>query len=208
MATMTTRSQGSIQLPESLQSLIDSRLDTIDRMLLGRLPRGERLEIVREVESQIFEHLSERAGGEVSRDDVLDALRRLDPPEAYLPEEFDAEPAPRRQTATGWQDRRAVPLERKSNLPLASGLLAIGAMIVLVLQWPITVAFAQIFQGSNALIYGAWFAMTFTAVGLSVTAIAMAARCRLSSPWAVVGLAIGILALLGSLTFGVLGLFL
>ncbi|MFO0889261.1 MAG: hypothetical protein U0790_08995 [Isosphaeraceae bacterium] len=69
-----------------MQSLIDSRLDTIDRMLLGRLPRGERLEVVREVESQIFELLRERGGaGEVTRDDVIDALRRLDPPEAYLP---------------------------------------------------------------------------------------------------------------------------
>ena len=60
MATVTTRAEGSIQIPESLQALIDSRLDTIDRMLLGRLPRGERLEVVREVESQIFELLQER----------------------------------------------------------------------------------------------------------------------------------------------------
>ena len=44
----------SVQVPELLQTLIDSRLDTIDRMLLGRLPRTERLEIVREVELQNF----------------------------------------------------------------------------------------------------------------------------------------------------------
>ena len=47
MATIT-----SVRIPESLQTLIDSRLDTIDRMLLGRLPRSERLEITREVESR------------------------------------------------------------------------------------------------------------------------------------------------------------
>ena len=41
------------QVSESLQSLIDSRLDTIDRMLLSRLSRQDRLAIVREVESQI-----------------------------------------------------------------------------------------------------------------------------------------------------------
>ena len=44
MATIT-----SVRVPDTLQTLIDSRLDTIDRMLVGRLPRSERLEIVREV---------------------------------------------------------------------------------------------------------------------------------------------------------------
>src|SRR3954451_22516486 len=113
MATAEMRADGSIQVPESLQALIDSRLDTIDRMLLGRVPRGERLEIVREVESQIFEHLQERAGGgELLRDDVLDALRRLDPPEAYMAEDFDPRDRPTlRATASP-----RVPLRAGSNM--------------------------------------------------------------------------------------------
>jgi hypothetical protein len=41
------------QISESVQSLIDSRLDTIDRMLLGRRSWQERLAIVTEVESRI-----------------------------------------------------------------------------------------------------------------------------------------------------------
>jgi len=41
----------SIHVSESLQPLIDCRLVTIDRMLLGPLPLSERVEIVREVES-------------------------------------------------------------------------------------------------------------------------------------------------------------
>ena len=45
----------TVQLSDSLQALIDSRLDTVDRMLLGRLSRQDRLAIVREVESQIHE---------------------------------------------------------------------------------------------------------------------------------------------------------
>ena len=91
----------SVQVPELLQALIDSRLDTIDRMLLGRLPRSERLEIVREVESQIFELLQERCSDEPTREDVLAVLARLDPPEAYLPEELEREPgAP--STAADW----------------------------------------------------------------------------------------------------------
>ena len=66
------------QIAESLQTLIDSRLDTIDRMLLGRLPRSERLEIVREVEGQIHELLGERGSDELTREDVLAVLARLD----------------------------------------------------------------------------------------------------------------------------------
>jgi hypothetical protein len=37
------------RISESLQTLIDSRLDTIDRMLMGRVGRAERMAIVREV---------------------------------------------------------------------------------------------------------------------------------------------------------------
>lgn len=86
------------QLTESLQSLVDSRLDTIDRMLVGRLPRQDRLAIVREVESQIFELLQGLGPDERTRDDVLRVLGRLDPPEAYLPDDEDGvEAVPRRQ---------------------------------------------------------------------------------------------------------------
>ena len=80
-------SVATTELSRSTQHLIDSRLDTIDRMLLGRVSRQERLEIVREVEAQIFEQLHERGADEFSREDVLAVLGRLDPPEAYLPEE-------------------------------------------------------------------------------------------------------------------------
>ncbi len=76
-------------LSETLQSLVDARLDTIDRMLLGRVNRHDRLAIVREVESQIFDLLQGRDPGPLDRDDVLAVLARLDPPEAYLPEDID-----------------------------------------------------------------------------------------------------------------------
>lgn len=79
-------------LTESQQTLIDARLDTIDRMLLSRIPRPDRIIIVHEVESQIQELLAEQNAEAISREDVLDVLRRLDPPEAYLPEETDAGP--------------------------------------------------------------------------------------------------------------------
>jgi hypothetical protein len=56
----------SIYVSESLQTLIDCRLDTIDRMLLVRLPWSQRLEIVREVELQILEALGERNTDELT----------------------------------------------------------------------------------------------------------------------------------------------
>ncbi len=80
------------QISESLQMLIDSRLDTIDRMLLGRLSRQDRMAIVREVESQIHELIQASEGDELTREDVLAVLARLDPPEAYLPNETDGGP--------------------------------------------------------------------------------------------------------------------
>ena len=86
---MTT---AAIELSGSLQALVDSRLDTIDRMLMGRVPRQDRLAIVREVEAQVFELLQERGAEELTREDVLAVLARLDPPEAYLPEEKGIEP--------------------------------------------------------------------------------------------------------------------
>jgi len=81
--TMTTLAP-EWTLTESLQAIIDARLDTIERMLQGRVPRGERSAIVHEVESQIHELLAGRDPHLITNDDVLDVLRRLDPPEAYL----------------------------------------------------------------------------------------------------------------------------
>ena len=93
-----------------MQALVDARLDTIDRMLLGRVARQDRLAIVREVESQIHDLLGEPRPRPLDRDDVLAVLARLDPPEAYLPEDLDppavvrceVTPARRRPASTRW----------------------------------------------------------------------------------------------------------
>src|SRR5262249_22173524 len=82
-----------VQLPRALEVLIESRLDTIDRMLVGRVPRQDRLAIVREVESQIYDLLQEGEYEEPTRESVLTVLGRLDPPEAYLPDESTGVPA-------------------------------------------------------------------------------------------------------------------
>src|SRR3954453_8385437 len=64
----------SIRLTDSLQALIDARLDTVDRMLLGRVPRADRLAIARDLEAQIFDLLQECGADELGRDDVLAVL--------------------------------------------------------------------------------------------------------------------------------------
>ncbi|QVL30122.1 hypothetical protein KIH39_14790 [Telmatocola sphagniphila] len=70
-----------------MQSLINTRLDTIDRLLLGQVSRVDRVSIVKEVESQIYELIALKDADSISREDVLEILGKLDPPEAYLPEE-------------------------------------------------------------------------------------------------------------------------
>ena len=164
------RAEGTIQIPELLQSLIDSRLDTIDRMLLGRLPRGERLEVVREVESQIFE----LSPGAVRRrrtvaEDVLDALRRLDPPEAYLPEDFGAEAGSRRVAAKSFPRPAGLPVSAPMNphssVGLASSLVAIAAGALVFLQLPVLLVAAAVFSPNVLAVYLIYF--TFVAVVLA-----------------------------------------
>lgn len=87
MPVLATDSKPSLTLDGSLQILIDTRLDTIDRILMGRVHRSDRLAIIREVESQIEELMAERDTSTLSREDILEILARLDPPEAYIPEE-------------------------------------------------------------------------------------------------------------------------
>jgi hypothetical protein len=80
---MTARTE----LSAPLRALVDERLDAIDRVLLQvGVSRGERQDVVQEVEAQLFEMLARRSADEPAREDVLAVLAELDPPEAYAPE--------------------------------------------------------------------------------------------------------------------------
>jgi len=73
-------------LNPQLRSIIDARLDAIDRVLVQALIGWtERRNIVEEVETQIFELLARRSPSP-TEEDVLAVLAAIDPPEAYLPE--------------------------------------------------------------------------------------------------------------------------
>jgi VIT1/CCC1 family predicted Fe2+/Mn2+ transporter len=182
----------TVQLPEALQALIDSRLDTIDRMLLGRHPRPDRLAIVREVEAQIFELLSERETRDLDRDDVLAVLARLDPPEAYLPDDADEEPAsPRRATPS-----LPTPTSRRKDprIAAASGIIGIATLLFVLLSPLLYLAAAAFNSEALALMF------LFAALGLmfvgAVMAVVLATVGRLRGAWAVTGLVTGILSLL------------
>jgi hypothetical protein len=198
MAVVSTR------LPEALQSLVDARLDTIDRMLLGRVSRGDRLAIVREVEAQVFELLAERE--ELDRDTVLAVLARLDPPEAYLPDPDDADgPLP----MASMMARRPGPVWRGSEPPRgwsedrfarASGVIGILAFFAL-MATPLVYLMALALQSEFILFVGGIGAALLAIAG-GFVAVTLAVFVRFRSGWAVAGAVAGAMTLLMTVTFG------
>jgi hypothetical protein len=190
----------TIELSGSLQALVDSRLDTIDRMLMGRMPRQERLAIVREVEAQIFDLLQERAVEELTREDVLAVLARLDPPEAFLPEVTEAgETAPSRRPS----GPRPVQPPRKGDRKIAkvSGILGL-IVLTLILLSPVEWMIGDLFE-SSAFIITFWIATIFLVFVGGILSITMGIFSRIGSTWAVTGIVTSIfslvIALLGAL---------
>ncbi len=75
----------SVDVPVALRQMIDARLDSIERALFTQsLGRGDRQQILSAIEDQVLEMLGQSAGDEPTRDDLLNVLAKLDPPEAYL----------------------------------------------------------------------------------------------------------------------------
>jgi hypothetical protein len=191
-------SVATTELSRSTQHLIDSRLDTIDRMLLGRVSRQERLEIVREVEAQIFEQLHERGAEEVGREDVLAVLGRLDPPEAYLPEEGESGPVPSR-TSSGPLVRHTSPVRRaETRVAKVSGILGLVALTLILLGTPMIYGLTILTESEAVFLALGGGNLTLSFLG-SILAIVLAIYSRLASPWAIVGLVSGILSILACL---------
>ena len=186
------------RLSADLQSLVDARLDTIDRMLLGRVDRQDRLAIVREVEGQIFELLSGRDGNSPDRDDVLAVLARLDPPEAYLPD--DEAPARPRSARAPASPRALAPAREAPTrrIGLVGGILGMFSVMCVLFCVSIEFYVLNASQGDKA----AFFASMGVGFVLSILAIIFASRARLRGAWAITGLVTGILALVPILICG------
>jgi hypothetical protein len=184
----------AVHLSDSVQALIDTRLDTIDRILLRRVPRQDRLAIVREVESQIFELLGERGADAINREDVLAVLARLDPPEAYLADESETA----RVSGGTPIPTRAPSVKRRTDAwaGRASGMIGISALVML-LFFPIGYLLAASLNSENlaVLLLGAINAIMFIC---GVVGVTLGIYARRTGAWAVLGLASSVLGLLFS----------
>jgi hypothetical protein len=190
----------TMQITETLRTLIDSRLDTIDRMLLGRLPRSERLEVVREVEVQIHELLGERGSDDLTREDVLAVLARLDPPEAYLPEGEAGDrlaAAPRRPVSA--------PIVRASSRPSfqagkVGGIVGILSLC-LVMFLPLGYGLAMLTSNEIGMIL-VWFGAAGLMFLGGIIGLSLGIYARMNGPWAVVGAVTGVFSILISCVGG------
>jgi hypothetical protein len=182
----------TVQLAESLQRLIDARLDTIDRMLLGRVPRQERLDIVKEVESQIFEQLPDWEGSKLTRDDVLAVLARLDPPEAYLADvaEESFSPAQSAVRISAIPTRAARP-QRVARLAGILGLSGLGLALIS----PLILVFAEL-TGAITVAFVLCFATVALILAGGILGIVLGISSGLKGAWAITGLVTGIFCLL------------
>ena len=185
----------------SLQTMVDARLDAIDRALLGRVSRQERLNVVGEVEGRIHELLHDRCGPgvEPSRDDVLAVLARLDPPEAYLLDGDDDEPRAVRTASRAPAPAVAWAIPDPGRFAWYSGILglaSLGAGLLMPLAYLIAV-----FLNSELLLLAAIFGGGLFMVLGGLASIFLAILSRLSNGWAIVGAVTGGL----SCIFGVAG---
>ena len=185
-------------ITEALQSLIDARLDTIDRMLVGRVTRQDRLAIVREVESQVHDLLAERPAGEVDREAVLAVLARLDPPEAYLPDELgevagpSARPSGRRDPAPARPSPD--PSDPRAKMGRVAGILGLVSIgLALLAPWPCLAGFLA---DSEILILLTLGPMLATVSICGILAVGFAAYARVRGSWAITGLVTGLISVL------------
>jgi hypothetical protein len=181
-----------VRLSPALQALIDSRLDTIERMLLGRVSRQDRLAIVRDVETQIHELLQERGDEEIDRDEVLAVLARLDPPEAYLPEESPGEAAPVRIPAPARESRSANAVQ--TRVARASGALGLSALALLLLS-PVLFLLAEL-SDSEELVLIVLFVLCGLVLVVGVLGLALGISARRGGAWALVGIVASAFSLL------------
>lgn len=201
----------ALELPNALRTLVDCRLDAVERALMqGNTPRAERRSILEDIETQIIEMLAaEAVADEPTRADLLRVFSRLDPPEAFAGEPLEsARPV----------ETRRDPAPAARNAPLATtagygttGILAcVGGLATLALGLPLC-AFSMLLADSEiALVVVAGFLM-LTGIPATVLGILYAVALHQSQgrlrgltcaaigisalPTSVFGLLVGFLAL-------------
>ncbi len=189
-------------LSEVCQSLIDARLDTIDRMLIGQVPRSDRTAIIGEIESQIHELLAGYDSESITREDVLDVLRRLDPPEAYLTNEDNSENLNRpRQSLTGTTGRtthREIVRLQGNNAGRIGGIVGISTLVTLLFGVPIGWFIAASLD-SILILYSTIFLTAFLGFAGSISGLDLSIRGRSQGILPIFGIVTSVIALLVTL---------
>ena len=191
-------------LSEVCQSLIDARLDTIDRMLMGRVPRSDRTAIVGEIESQIYELLAGYDPEAISREDVLDLLRRLDPPEAYLTSDDDENLVRARQSLagfTGQPDRKNMSRRSENTAGRIGGIIGISTLVLVLFGPPISWFMAASLD-SVLILYSTIFLIAILGFAGSITGLVLSIRGRNQGVLSIIGIVTSVIALLAWLTGG------
>jgi hypothetical protein len=192
-------------LSEACQSLIDARLDTIDRMLMGRVPRSDRTAIVGEIESQIHELLAGYDSETISREDVLEVLRRLDPPEAYLTSEEDHENLSRPRQSLADSSRRTSQREitrlQGNTAGRFGGIAGMSSLISVLFGLPMGwVAAASL--DSIIILYSIIFLTGFLGFAGSIAGLILSIRGRNQGVLPIIGIVTSVIALLICMTVG------
>lgn len=191
----------SAPLSQTALALIESRLNTIERLLLDRVPRQDRLAIVQEVESQIHHLLESRGSENPTTDDVLAVLAKLDPPEAYLGEASStagpAQAAARRprpsRTSPSASERPEAP--GSEALSRASGFVGLGGLLGLPLLAGL--GFLLVSQGgSEVFAYAFLLVLALLTGGAGSIGIGLAIASRRAGVWSIVGAASSALLLI------------
>jgi hypothetical protein len=205
---MTTMTATTATLANSIQSLIDARLDTIDRMLLGRVPRSDRVAIAREVEAQIYELLGERDPDSLTREDVISVLARLDPPEAFLPDEEDADYSDRisarlamsgsglsTRTIAGAAPARSLAAKEKPRYEgRIGGVLSLCSM-ALILLTPVLYLVAMLLE-SEVVLLVALYGAGLLGIGMGIAGLVLSICGRKQGVLAIIGIVTGALSVL------------
>lgn len=173
-------------MPEELQSLIDARLDTIDRMLMGRVPRSDRMAILGEIESQIHELLPDKGAELLDREEILEVLRRLDPPEAYLVNEQCGGTSNRRPSTDIPKNRLEKSTSSTSGEGRIGGILGMCSAALVVL-YPLFLFLGNLVD-SEPILYGSAFIAVFLGVVCSVISLVLSVRGRRQGALPIVGM--------------------
>ncbi len=190
-----------IALEPDLQKLIDARLDTIDRMLMGRVSRTDRQAIIKEVESQIEELLAEKEKDALGSEEILDVLARLDPPEAYLVA-GEREEIPRTPLYRALSSSHAKPGHKQAGssnrLALAAGIVGILSLLF-ALTLPLAGLFLAMALESEPVLLCSLGLAALIGITSGIFALVTGLMTISKGPWPIVGVATGTLAVIASI---------